>query len=98
VLLRDGENSAQDPALALLLEKFPKAAARIRQFFQESPAFKSLCEDYRDCLAAWQHWRQATSEDAPALCQSYVELLGELEEEVRQYLEVTLGDGCGSGL
>lgn len=89
MLQRDGENSAQDSALAPLLEKFPEATARMRQFFQESPSFKSLCEDYRDCLAAWQHWGQATSEDAPALCQSYVELLGELEEEVRQYLEAT---------
>lgn len=90
MLLRDGKNAAQDSTLAPLLEKFPEATSRIRQFFQERPSFKSLCEDYRDCLAAWQHWGQATSEDARALCQSYVVLLGELEEEVRQYLEVTL--------
>jgi hypothetical protein len=70
-----------------VLEKFPEAAARIRELFRQSTSFQSLCEDYRDCLAAWQHWRQAASEDAPALYQSYAELLRELEQEVRQYLE-----------
>ena len=74
-------------ALALVLEKFPEAAARIRELFLQSTSFQSLCEDYRDCLAAWQYWRRATSEEAPALCQSYAELLQELEQEVRQYLE-----------
>jgi len=74
-------------ALASVLENFPEAAARIRELFQQSASFKSLCEDYRDCLAAWQYWQQASSEDAPALGQSYAELLQELEQEVREYLE-----------
>jgi hypothetical protein len=73
--------------LALVLERFPEAAAKIRERFLKSSSFQSLCEDYQDCLAAWQYWRQASSEDAPALCQSYAELLQELEQEVRQYLE-----------
>lgn len=74
-------------ALALVLKNFPEAPARIRELFLQSPSFQSLCEDYRDCLTAWQYWRQAASEDAPALYQSYAELLKELEQEVRQYLE-----------
>jgi hypothetical protein len=80
------KNAAKDRALAPILEKFPEARAKIRQLFQQNPSFQSLCEDYRDCLAAWQHWRQAVSEEAPALCQSYTELLQELEQEVRDYL------------
>jgi hypothetical protein len=83
----DRQNYIRESTLAPLLEKFPAAAAMIRQLFQRSPSFNSLCDDYRDCLAAWRHWRQAASEDAPALCRSYAELLQELEEEVRQYLE-----------
>ena len=74
-------------ALALALEKFPEAVAKIWDLFQRSYSFQSLCEDYRDCVAAWQYWQQAASEDAPALCQSYAELLHELDQEVRQYLE-----------
>ena len=74
-------------ALTSVLEKFPEGAARIRELFLRSPSFQSLCEDYRDCLVAWQYWRQAASEEAPVLYQSYGELLRELEQEVRQYLE-----------
>ena len=81
------QDTPQKVALTSVLEKFPEAAARIRELFQQSPPFQSLCEDYRDCLAAWCYWRQATSEEAPVLCQSYTELLRELEQEVRQYLE-----------
>jgi hypothetical protein len=76
-------------ALATVWAKFPGAVAKIRHLFQHNPSFQSLCEDYRDCLAAHQYWRQAsdTSDEAKAVWESYVELLGELEEELRQYLE-----------
>ena len=84
-------------ALASVLEKFPEAAARIRDLFQQSSSFQYLCEDYRDCLAAWWYWRQATSEEGPALCQSYAELLQELEQEVRQYLEQEQAPGSKPG-
>jgi hypothetical protein len=74
-------------SLPSVLEKFPEEAAKIRELFLRSPSFQSLCEDYRACLVAWQYWRQASSEDAPALGQSYAELLQELEQEIREYLE-----------
>jgi hypothetical protein len=82
----DRKDAPPKAALTSVLEKFPEAAVGIRELFQQSSSFQSLCEDYRDCLAAWQYWRQAASEEAPALCQSYTELLQELEQEVRQYL------------
>ncbi len=77
----------QNAALASVLENFPEAVARIRELFQQSPDFQSLCEDYRECLANWRHWRQADSEQAPDYCKIYAELLQELEQEVRQSLE-----------
>ncbi len=77
----------QNAALASVLENFPEAVARIRELFQQSPDFQSLCEDYRECLANWRHWRQADSEQAPDYCKIYAELLKELEQEVRQSLE-----------
>jgi len=83
----DRKDTPPKAALVAVMEKFPEAVAKIWDLFQRSYSFQSLCEDYRDCVAAWQYWRQAASEDAPALCQSYAELLQELEQEVRQYLE-----------
>ena len=83
----DSKDVPQNTALASVLENFPEAVARIRELFLRSPDFQSLCEDYRDCLANWQRWRQAASEDAPGYCKIYAELLQELEQEVRQSLE-----------
>ena len=83
----DRENTPPKAALASVMEKFPEAVNSIWELFQQSASFQSLCEDYRDCLGAWQYWRQDASEDAPALCQSYAELLQELEQEIRQYLK-----------
>ena len=91
----DRKHDPPKAALVSVLEKYPEAAARIRELFLQSTSFQSLCEDYRDCLAAWQYWRQATSEEAPALCQSYAELLQELEQEVRQYLDDEITSGAG---
>jgi hypothetical protein len=81
------KKAAEETALETVLERLPEARANIQRLFKQSPSFQDLCQDYRDCLAAWQHWRQATSEDAPALCQSYAELLQELEQEIRDFLE-----------
>lgn len=80
-------STAGKSGLALLLERFPEETEDLNRIFWKNSSFRFLCEDYRDCLAAWEYWRQATSEDAPALCQSYAELLQELEQEVRHYLK-----------
>jgi hypothetical protein len=83
---QDMLSTSQTEPLAAVLKKFPGAKAKIRYLFQHSPSFRSLCEDYRDCLSAWQYWRRAASEEAPTVCRSYAELILELEEEIRQYL------------
>jgi hypothetical protein len=72
--------------LSLIMERFPEERKALRNLFQESLSFQSLCDDYRECLAALQPWAQSTSKEAPAICSAYVELLRELEQEVRQYL------------
>jgi hypothetical protein len=72
--------------LSLIMERFPEERQALRRLFQESLSFQSLCNDYRECLAALQHWQQSTSEDTPAWRDEYAHLLLELEQEVRQYL------------
>ena len=73
--------------LALIMERFPEEGRALRRLFQESLSFQSLCNDYRECLAALQNWQQPTSEEASAWREEYANLLLELEQEVRQYLE-----------
>jgi hypothetical protein len=73
--------------LALIMERFPEERQAVCRFFRESRSFQSLCNDYWECLAALQKWQQSTSEEAPAWRDEYANLLLELEEEARQYLE-----------
>jgi len=78
--------SAED-GLSLIMERFPEEGQALRRLFQDSLSFQSLCNDYRECLAALQDWQQSTSGDAPTWRDEYAHLLLELEQEVRQYLE-----------
>ena len=78
---------AEISKLQPVMDLFPGKKATLQRLFQESSSFQSLCGDFRDCLAALRHWEQSASEEAPALAKSYAELLGELEQEIRQLLE-----------
>jgi hypothetical protein len=73
--------------LLLIMERFPEEGLALRRLFQESLSFQSLCTDYLECCAALRDWQQSTAEDAPAWRAEYAQLLLELEQEVRQYLE-----------
>jgi hypothetical protein len=68
------------------LKRFPEDRAALQRLFQESSSFQSLCDDYRDCLAALKYWEQSTAGEAPDRAGVYAALLGELEQEVRQFL------------
>jgi hypothetical protein len=78
---------AERVRLLSVLKRFPEERAALQRLFRKNASFQSLCDDYRDCLAALQYWDQSTSGEAPALARAYTELLGELEEEVRQFLD-----------
>jgi hypothetical protein len=73
--------------LSLIMARFPEEGLALCRLFKKSPSFQSLCNDYRECLAALQNWQQSTAEEAPAWRTEYAHLLRELEQEVRQYLE-----------
>ena len=78
---------AERARLLSVLKRFPEERAALQRLFRENSSFQSLCDDYRECLAALQYWGQSTSGEAPVLARAYAELLGELEQEVRQFLE-----------
>jgi hypothetical protein len=69
------------------MERFSEDKAALRRLFQGSRSFQSLCHDYRECHAALHNWQESTSEEASAWREEYANLLLELEQEVRQYLE-----------
>ena len=67
-----------------IFERYPERMEEIKALFKNNESFKTLCEDYRRCAEALQHWNQSLDEDAPVRVQEYEALLRELEEETLQ--------------
>ena len=69
-----------------VLDQFPDHKQAFLHLFKEHEDFQSLCEDYRQCNQALQHWNRSEAKDAPARRQEYAGLLRELAAEILQYL------------
>jgi len=83
----DLEAKSADAGLSLIMDRFPEEGLKLRRLFKKNLSFRSLCNDYQECLAELQNWQQSTAEEAFAWRDEYAQLLLELEKEVRQYLE-----------
>jgi hypothetical protein len=91
----EGTRTLQESVgLAVLLERFPQHGTALQRLFQDSDAFRSLCGDYEDGLAALKRWQRSTSEEAPPMRSMYAVLLEELEQEVREYLKSETAAHC----
>jgi len=72
--------------LPIVLSKFPDYERTIKRLFRENETFKTLCEDYRRCSKALRHWKESSSEEAPARRDEYEALQRDLETEILQSL------------
>lgn len=69
-----------------VLERFPGQRAEVVRRLGVDVEFRSLCQDYEDCVQALRHWSQ-TAEAPPGRVTEYTELLEELEREIQEVLE-----------
>ena len=70
-----------------VVKRFPDRGDTVKQLFKESKTFQNVCEDYRRCAEALQHWNQSTSDEAPVRREEYAALLLDLEAEILQSLD-----------
>jgi hypothetical protein len=89
------QTTAEDAGLFLISERFPEERETLQRLFHEIPSFQSFCADYRDCLSALKQWQKSTSGEATAMARTYAELLQELEQEARQYLDDAIASRIG---
>lgn len=85
--------------LILIRTSFPGRDELIERAFSESRPFQTLCEDYRDCVAALHRWKQRDVAEAPPRSKEYAELLVELGLEIQtrlEALEIGLSHSSGS--
>ena len=52
----------------------------------EDPEFRAICEDYDDCVHAWQYWAKSKEPEAETRVNEYRTLIKELENEITQAL------------
>jgi hypothetical protein len=69
-----------------ILERFPDQRDRIALLMAKDPEFRSICEDYEDCVNALRYWVQSKEPDAETRSIEYRTLILELEEEITQAL------------
>ena len=79
-------NSDTD-TLAVVCASFAGQEKLIERVFGESRSFQTLCEDYRQCNEALQHFKQRSPAESHARTQEYADLLVELGREIRAWLE-----------
>ena len=79
-------NSTVD-TLSFIKSHFRGREESIERSYCQSFSFRSLCEDYRDCFVAREHWRQQALEGSPRLELEYTELLAKLDNEISGWLE-----------
>ncbi len=65
-----------------LMEKFPDQANLIRELFEESDSFRSVCEDYMECRQVMERLKYATTMVEQSYLQEYNILFKELEDEI----------------
>lgn len=70
-----------------VLNVFPDTDELIHRLYARDDDFKLLCRDYADALEAIQTWRQSVNTEAPKRVLEYQSLVGELQKDIRQYLE-----------
>lgn len=82
---------SEETALGCVIDRFPRRESLIQPLYQTDQTFRTLCEDYCDCLKSLARWTGRTSEDAPAYQKDYRELLSELEIEIENYVNRSQG-------
>ena len=73
-------------------EKFPAQIQVINELFEESESFRSLCEDYIDCQSVIKRLRYNLKMMGKDTLQEYIQLSGELEEEILSRINIESGE------
>jgi hypothetical protein len=73
-------------SLFSVLKRFLNHKDTVKRLYRESESFQTMCEDYRKCVRALDHWKQSEEEIAFKRRTEYSAIIHELEEEILQRL------------
>jgi hypothetical protein len=78
---------AKTNILNLITARFAGQDLLIERAYRHDASFRSLCEDYRDCVDAIERLQNEGSTIAATRREEYTEVLEELGCEIRDWLE-----------
>ena len=73
-------------ARSFVRQCFPEIGALIERAYRNSPSFRDLCQDYRNCAVALDRWIQLAGDEPAQRVEEYTELLAELAAEVESWI------------
>jgi len=77
----------KDQVLILIITRFPNHQNCIKELFDESESFKSLCEDYFDCRRVLDKTIE-NSDKSSDLQKEYQVMLSEIENELLERITI----------
>ena len=78
------------PSLFTVMRRFPERKHIVQRLFHRNQTFRTLCDDYGRCTDALSYWNQSTTIEAAGYRKEYTELVGELESEIRKFIEMAV--------
>ena len=79
--------SPHHDTLSMIRAMFPDREQLVERAYRNNRPFRELCDDYRKCVAALEHWKQLEPNTSAPRCEEYTELLAELRGEIQIWLE-----------
>ena len=83
---------AKPDIAAQISSSFPGYERLIDHAYRSDPTFRELCDDYRKCAVALKRWQHLDGDKPSPRTEEYSELLAELAEEVKEWLDATTDD------
>ena len=77
----------KDQVLKLIITRFPNHQNCIKELFDESESFKSLCEDYFDCRRVLDETIKNNNRSSD-LRKEYQVMLSEIEDELLERITI----------
>jgi uncharacterized protein YdcH (DUF465 family) len=77
-----------DEKMYHLRKSFPDECETIAFLMAEDPEFRTICEDYNDCVQVCDYWNRSKAPEAETRVHEYRNLIKELENEIVEFLQL----------
>jgi hypothetical protein len=79
----DRRTEVQVTRIVHVLSRFPRDELAIHRLYAHDGAFRAICDDYEEAVAALRHWEAADE----AKAQDFRQLASEIEAEIAAFLD-----------